>query len=67
MVIATCPGTLYDKETDSCSHIVWVEQEQSSGLPPLTISEAEVIAASVGALWALAFGIRSIARYLRQS
>lgn len=60
MRILAC--TAWDEATDTCTAQAWVEQP--SILPPLTDEERDSLVVEIGTLWAIAFTLRLIARFI---
>lgn len=58
VVFYACAQTDLDASTGVCTHPVWVAQP--SIFPPLSAAQGIAIAVAILALWALAFGIKSI-------
>jgi hypothetical protein len=52
--------TSWNEETQTCEVQAWVEQP--TVIPPLSVADAEIIAAKIALLWAVAFGLRMVFR-----
>lgn len=65
MRYAACPDEYYHEITGACSYVIYVEPP--SLLPDLTAADAAPIAAAIIAACALAWGIKQLVRFIRQS
>lgn len=60
VVFYACAQNDVDASTGACTHPVWVTQPTM--FPPLSAAQGIAVAVAILALWALAYGIKSIQR-----
>lgn len=60
MKVLAC--TSYNEATGTCEVQAW--HETPTVLPPLSIPDATVIAGAIIGTWAVAFGLRTVARFI---
>lgn len=65
VLVQACLESDYDATTHVCASPYYIPQ--STGLPPLSIADAQIIGLSMAALWALAWVIRRLKRFIDQS
>lgn len=65
VLVQACLEADYNAGTQSCASPYYIPQE--TGLPALSLADAQVIGLSVAGLWAAAWVIRRIKKLLDQS
>lgn len=61
-LVLTCAAQDFDVSTGVCSHQVWIDSP--TVLPPLSVSDGLVLSSAILGLWAIAFGLRFIRRFI---
>lgn len=63
--VLRCAEADYDAQTGQCAAPVW--EDDAGLLPPLSGAEGLQIAAAIGAVWALGFGVRQLRKLLERA
>ena len=63
LMVATCAPADLDA-TGQCAHVVWVQQQAVSLLPPLTAAEGLQISGAIAACWAVGFLVRVLRKQM---
>lgn len=64
MLVQRCRESDYDTASQSCAAPFW--SPDTGGLPSLSVSDAFTVGGSILALWAVAFGVRAVARLVHR-
>jgi hypothetical protein len=64
-VVRGCLEADFDAATGTCAQEIWIPQQ--TVLPALSVEDAQAIALKIAVLWALAFVIRRLRKFIDQA